>query len=345
VNTLITTTEAATADLAALLADSVPIRFYWQAGPDGMAPMVDWCWLGAERFTDPFFEQTIERCLRLPFNQLFRHQTPVSDLLTLQRKQPGLAPSGFIFHMSRCGSTLVAQMLAALPQHIVISEAGPIDAVLRARERCPALDEALWVSWLRAMVSALGRPRGGEKHFFIKFDSWHSLFLPLIRRAFPTVPWVFLYRDPVEVLVSHRRQRGAQTVPGMLHPSLFGLNASALSHVSPDEYTALVLARICAAALHAYDQRGCLINYRHLPGAVEWLAQHFGLAYEPGEWEQMRRITAFDAKTPTLPFRGDGDAKQRAADESLRRLVDQQLMPLYERLEAVRHDSEGMTFD
>jgi hypothetical protein len=59
----------------------------------------------------------------------------------------------------------------------------------------------------------------------------------------------------------------------------------------------------------------------------------------------MRRITAFDAKTPTLPFSGDGDAKQRAADESLRRLVDRQLMPLYERMEAVRHDSEGMTLD
>ena len=91
-----------------------------------------WCYLGEDRFVAPFFEQTISRHSRTPFNLPFPHVTPLAALAELQAADPGLPPTGFIFHMSRCGSTLVAQMLAALPQNIVISEAGPVDAVLHA---------------------------------------------------------------------------------------------------------------------------------------------------------------------------------------------------------------------
>ena len=81
--------------------------------------MVDWGCLGKERFTDPLFEQTIDVCLRHPFNLLFRHQTPIELLGEVAATFPMVPPSGFIFHLSRCGSTLVSQMLAALPQNIV----------------------------------------------------------------------------------------------------------------------------------------------------------------------------------------------------------------------------------
>jgi hypothetical protein len=53
------------------------------------------------------------------------------------------------------------------------------------------------------MVAALGQARAGETRLFLKLDCWHMRDLPLFRRAFPNTPWVFLYRDPVEVLVSH----------------------------------------------------------------------------------------------------------------------------------------------
>src|ERR687886_1815554 len=87
--------------------------------------------------------------------------------------------------------TLVSQMLAALPQNIVISEASPIDAVLRSKYRDPAISDAQRVEWLRGIVSAYGRPRDSrEKCFFIKLDSWHTMFMNLIQRAFPDVPWI-----------------------------------------------------------------------------------------------------------------------------------------------------------
>ena len=185
----------------------VPMRVFWQEG----RPLVDWCYLGTRRFAEPFFEDTIGAAMRLPFNLVFRQQTPIEVLAEWQALRPGVAPTGFIFHMSRCGSTLIAQMLAALARNVVLSEAVPIDGVVRAHFRSPEATEARRRAWLRGMVSALGqRRRGDETGLFIKFDSWHSLDLPLIRQAFPDVPWLFVYRNPVEVLVSQMKRRGAR---------------------------------------------------------------------------------------------------------------------------------------
>src|SRR5688572_16934434 len=93
--------------------DWVPIRVYRR----GSETMVDWCYAGSMRFTQPFFEDTVQQMFRRPFSLLFRHQTSFEFLGKLCDSQSGLTPTGFIFHMSRCGSTLVAQMLAALERN------------------------------------------------------------------------------------------------------------------------------------------------------------------------------------------------------------------------------------
>jgi hypothetical protein len=181
------------------------------------------------RITDPFFAQTVERSLRHPAHMLFRHDTPMEALGELNEQSPGAPPKGFIFHASRCGSTLIAQMLAAQPENVVISEASPVDVVLRSHLRDPGISEEQRILWLRWLLNAFGQRRfGEEKRLFVKFDSWHALFLPLIRRAFPDVPWIFVYREPVEVLLSHGRRRGGQMIPGVLEPGLFGWDAEAV---------------------------------------------------------------------------------------------------------------------
>src|SRR5262249_22714547 len=80
-------------------------------------PIVEWTYFGSRQPTEPFFSDSLGICRRTPFARLFEHHTP------LELSSDGAAPSGFIFHMSRCGSTLIAQMLAALPRAVVISEA------------------------------------------------------------------------------------------------------------------------------------------------------------------------------------------------------------------------------
>ncbi len=98
------------------------------------------------------------------------------------------------------------------------------------------------------MVAAFGRKRSGrERHYVVKLDCWHTLALPLFRRAFPDVPWVFLYRDPVEVLVSQMRQRGMQMVPQYLPPGFYGIADT--DATMDEDYCARVLGVICRAAL------------------------------------------------------------------------------------------------
>ncbi|HXK21105.1 MAG TPA: sulfotransferase family protein, partial [Myxococcota bacterium] len=196
----------------------VPYRIEAAADP----PCVLWCRLGDRRFTEPFFEETIQAALDDPFALVFQHRTSLDRLREFAPPAFGPEPAGFVFHLSRCGSTLVSQMLASLPSCVVLSEPAVLDSLLRALH---AGAEGDAIPLLRGLVGALGRPRAdGERRLFVKLDSWHVHALPLLRRAFPDVPWIFLLRDPLELLVSHRRERGAQMIPGALTLAAAGLD-------------------------------------------------------------------------------------------------------------------------
>ncbi|MCX6921983.1 MAG: sulfotransferase family protein [Verrucomicrobia bacterium] len=301
--------------------------------------MVDWGYLGARRFSDPFFAQTINQCMRHPADLLFRHQTPLESLGEIIAAISSVRPRGFIFHMSRCGSTLVSQMLAASPQNIVLSEAGPIDDVLRAHFRDPKITEDQRVIWLQWLVAALAcRRNPTEESLFIKFDCWHVMLLPLIQRAFPGVPWVFLYREPLEVMASAQKQLGGQMIPGVLQPALFGWVAGTVEKMSLYEYTARVLARLCEAALeHVRAGAGRLVNYHQLPAAI-WpeLMKYWKLEFSDAELSRMLTVSQMDAKNPVLPFESDSQAKRKSISADLCGLTRQWLDRVYEQLEAQR---------
>jgi hypothetical protein len=303
-------------------------------GSERGAIYVDWARFGPEPLAASFYEDEIRRVLRPPFNRVFRYRMRLHDLIAQTNTMDALAPSGFIFHMSRCGSTLAARMLAALSDSIVISEGAPIDAVVQLARTLSDEDSA---RALRAIVAACGRKRSGhERRYVIKLDCWHTLALPLFRRAFPNVPWVFLYRDPVEVLVSQMRQRGVQTVPQFLPPHFFGIAAD--EPMSEEDYCASVLARLCQPILDHVQIAGRLVlNYRELPEAVTAaILPHFGIACADEEREAMRQIAQQDAKSPGLPFTGDRNTKQRAATDDIRRAADLHLREIYIRLEVMR---------
>ena len=298
-----------------------PIRVHWRA-----EPVVEWCWTDGLAFDDPFFTQTVERALRRPFSLLFRRETPLSELDALE---PGLEPNGLVFHLSRCGSTLVTQMLASVPQHLVLSEPPPVDDVLGI-----GASEEETVRRLRAMVSALGRPRqGDERGYVLKLDAWHACRLGTFRRAFPDVPWVFLFREPVEVLASQFRERGAHMVPGVLDPRLFGIDPREIAEMAPEEYCARVLAAICRSALAHRDEQALFLDYRELPGAVfDRVLGSFGLTCDAAEHATMERVSHLDAKNPALTFPTDGEASEREAIPELREAADRWVRPLYEEL-------------
>jgi hypothetical protein len=229
-------------------------------------------------------------------------------------------------------------MLTAIPTNVVISEARPIDATLRAQFKSSEVTNDRRIAWLRWMVSALAqRWRGEEQHFFIKFDAWNTLELPLIRRAFPDVSWVFVYRDPVEVMVSQFNQRGAHMIPGVLPLGLFSMDMQTAASLSPEDYCAKVLAMICKAALQHSREGGRLINYRQLPDVVpESLLKFFGLHCSDAELDTIRAAAKHDAKNPFATFQNDSQKKKESATKAIRDAADQWLYPVYEELETAR---------
>jgi hypothetical protein len=286
---------------------------------------VEWRWLDNAPFREPFFADTVQLALQRPFTLLFPRETTLDELAELE---PGLAPDGFILHLSRCGSTLLTQMLAAVPEFLVLSEPQLVNDVLRP----PGTDDER-IRRLRLAISALGRPRtGGERAYVLKLDPWATHDLPLLRRAFPETPWLFLSRDPLEVLVSHRRQAGMQMLPTVVPPELFGVDFAGAAAMAFEQYGALVLGAICRQALEHRDERALFVDYRELPGAFERVLDWFGIDVDDAERDPIRAAALRDAKHPSRPFAVDTDAKARAATPELRAAVDRWARPAYEEL-------------
>jgi hypothetical protein len=242
-----------------------------------------------ERFTAPFFTDTLNSqppaARRACVTPLQLDNRVSAQLAALD----AVAPSAFIFHVSRCGSTLLCQMLASLPECIVISEAPMLDACLRQTPH--DMPREAQITLLRQMVRALGQRRSPlerhplerhplerqplerqslerqplerqplerqplerqplEQHLFIKLDCWHLPYLPLLRAAFPTTPCWFLYREPGAVLASHQRQRGPQMVPGMVFPAHLRPDGDVGPELAPGD-----LDGYCLQVLHLLMQQ------------------------------------------------------------------------------------------
>lgn len=299
------------------------------------ALMVDWIFPGKERFTQPFHNDTLEICLRQPFNQLFSRQTPVEFLGEIYERSKGIKPTGFIFHISRCGSTLVSQMLAALEKNIVISEAAVIDKIIRTGN----VSDEEKVERLRWLFNAMAQKRfSAEENFFVKFDCWNVFDLPLIERAFPDVPWIFMYRNPIEVLVSQVRQPGVHMIPAAIEGIFPGMNLFEILQFSLEERFARSIAAFCEAGIKNADRPNWkFINYAQLPEAVtSEIFEHFNVNFSDEEIEKMKGAAKFNAKTPQQEFSPDSEEKRKEASENLVYFAEKYLTPLYEQLEEIR---------
>jgi hypothetical protein len=293
--------------------------------------MVDWIDIDSRGLREPFFEDTVNRLFRLPYYGLFRAQTTFEKLQDiLEQDVPRASPTGFIFHISRCGSTLVSQMLAASDRNVVVSEAPPIDAVVR--------DPVCTAEHLRWIVNAYAPVASPDRRFFVKFDSWALSHLDLIVSAYPDVPWIFMYREPVEVIVSLMRRPGFHTVPGMIDAAAPSLNVQEQLSLAREDLCARVIGQFCEHGLRAAEHlRAKLINYSQLPEAVTGeIARHFRFEPASDELQAMAEASVRSAKNPNEGFIEDSGAKQAEASDEIRAAADVWVRPFYEKLESLR---------
>jgi hypothetical protein len=150
------------------------------------------------------------------------------------------------------------------------------------------------------------------------------------------VPWIFVYRNPVEVMVSQLNGPGVQMIRGSIDRLLPGLHPVEALQMPAEEYCGRVLERFCSTALARLGKgNGIAVEYTELPGAVTGrIADHFGISFSRTEIEKMNAASKFDAKTRGLDFTPDGEAKRKKASDEMRQVAAERLDPLYERLRA-----------
>ena len=146
--------------------------------------------IGPEELQDAFMQETIAR---VPAPETDRARRP-------GRRRPSAAdtaPVGIIFHVARCGSTLISQSLKKLDDLVVYAEPQPVNEILAPPHRWP---RAELVAALRTLGAAFARH--ARRPYVLKLSSWNTLYCDIVAEAFPDTPWVLSLRDPVEVGVS-----------------------------------------------------------------------------------------------------------------------------------------------
>jgi hypothetical protein len=291
------------------------------------APTLDWGDLADASFAAPFFDQTVERWAAGPAPRLLR--TGLGALAALDHRA-ARDPDVIVFHLSRCGSTLVSRLLALVPGARVIAEPMPLNALLTAE--ASDLGDTDRVELLRLLVRALGRaPTGAPSLFALKTSSWNVASLPLFRRAFPAARTIFVHREPGEVVASLLADP-----PGWMRFRADPRRAARLFGVAASEFAGLEAGRFCARGLAAmletvgrHREDILLIDYRDLPDAV-WsqLAPHLGLSLAPDDIARMREEARFSAKSAERRLFVADAATKRAAAAPLAPLVAP-LEPLY----------------
>jgi len=254
-----------------------------------------------------FREHVVARLRSLPLNRLFAIRTPLSETFVAAMERDALPLSGLVFHMSRCGSTLVMRALRAWPGVRTICEPALLDAAL-VLGRAGA--DAQW-SLLRAVVAALLQPHGNDRRVVIKFDAWHALALAQIAAKLPA-PWLFVYRDPAEVLASHRNEDYVGASRMVQEASAAG--ATFASEGAIADAVAQALGAICAAVLpHASANR--LLDFNELPGALQSrVAPAFGLDPEACDRDILDDVLVHHAKRPAEAYADDRAAKRATID-------------------------------
>lgn len=320
---------------------SVPFRSTLEAIP-GLVPIevnlavqgIAWGDIGQFQLRQALYDWGLKECHESVGIKSIT-QAPLNVLKDKELVPDGLMPSGFLFHMSRCGSSLLAKVLAHGEGNLMISEPEPLNQLLfflsnNLTMQITAPDR---ITMLRNMILALGRKRQLENsRYYLKFTSWNVLLAESIVNAFPGVPSVFLYRNPEEVMVSIARNATgfsqAKRLP--LGESMSGCDRATLNRMPQEQYVAAVLARMMASATDETTMH--FLNYsnidtEHLPRFLEFLT----LDPDAVSLQAMGNQFRYDSKNlqGQSSFSQDTASKQAAVTSAIRDVCEQWLAEPY----------------
>lgn len=152
-----------------------------------------------------------------------------------------------IFHVSRCGSTLLTQNLKATGEVVVLSEP-PFMRVMRTLLN-DTVDEDAAIGIVARTIGAWQEwARTRNRKLVIKFNSQAHSYSEKLMQALPGARFVFLHREPAAVLESIERhppsylRRGYDEDRYAPEPEPEGTTAPSLMHAAVSRYCSAVQA-------------------------------------------------------------------------------------------------------
>jgi len=266
----------------------------------------EWIYLADIKYADPFFEETIAKCRSHAYNSSrFKVITTAENLIDWSVTLISAELKSLIFHVSRCGSTMISQSLATSSENVMISEAPIIDEILRNDN----IDSHKKTVLLKAVMTLLGQKRFAEqKHLIIKLDAWHIFNAYFLRSIFPEIPFALLYRNPIEVLKSHQKLAGMHMIPNLLPANVFGITDKEMGEISLYQYGALVLEKYFQEFLDFYksDQKVTKLDYNEgMKNVIEKFVSFIHVDYSDAELEKMYERLNKHSKNENAIFEGD----------------------------------------
>jgi hypothetical protein len=302
-------------------------------------PGLQWMDMSGVSLAEPFFQQTVER-VRDGRRELF---TEFDVLLQLEKQLDSVPPTGFIFHSSRCGSTLVSNACRAINNSIVLSEANAIDKLIARLITDPGdVKTSLYSVFLRGVVHALAQRRAGnEEHLFIKFACCSFALIEQIKRIWPNVPWLFLYRDPVETIVSNLND----VPPWLLDndrrvlASITGASPAEVAEMSLEELCARTIGSLFSTAHRLANGDELLLNYKQLSvPVISSVLRFFKVSPSATELETIEHGSRMYSKEASGSRSFVADAKQQLASDAVREAAVKWASEPYQLLEQKRLD-------
>ena len=293
---------------------------------------ISWFDFGDMHLRETFLEISAEERL----SQHADAMTVVTDLDVLETPDlypDALSPAGFIFHVGRCGSTLLAKVLSSLDRHIVIKEAEPVQQLLGVEYE--EVFKNTRQAYFRSLLNIYGHRRlPVQERFFVKFSSNHVKRLEMVRRLYPGVPWLFLYRNPYEIIPTSLEGpawfiRNKNTAEGAFEAALPIESVEQMSDLVFSVQCELSTLRI--AAENACDH--CLfVDYTQLkPESLPRILRFFGISVSGEEYDGMVEQFGFYSKSDgeSVPFVPDSAAKQDKVTDEIREAIEEELWGLY----------------
>lgn len=161
---------------------------------------VDLVEAGEVDWSRPFWNMSVEG---LRENTSIEPTTIDFDELRAMVGEERPAPAGMIFHIGRCGSTLVSRMLGHDPGLHVLREASTIGSLHRGSGggwRVPTFTIEQAFQDVLVLHEWYAASRG--QRLLVKHSSWESFAMARLAELLPTTPFVFCYRDPIAVVES-----------------------------------------------------------------------------------------------------------------------------------------------